>query len=85
MGVGYHVSIEVAFNADTWAQDRFGSIPLKKSAVIRCIGASANAAERLYRPLCGFEGLHRDQLGQLAKVLGGGCESELVTRAVWAS
>ena len=26
---------------------------------------------------------HRDQLGQLAKVLSGGCEGELVARAVW--
>jgi hypothetical protein len=28
----------------------FGPIPLKKSAVIRCICASADAAERLYWP-----------------------------------
>ena len=39
--------------------------------------------KRLYRPLCGFEGLHRDQLGHLAKVLSGGCEGELVTGTVW--
>ena len=44
-----------------------------------------DAAERNCRPLCGLEDLHRDQLGHLAKVLGGRCEGELVMRAVWAS
>lgn len=43
----------------------------------------APAAKRLCRPLCGFEGLRRDQLGHLAKVLSGGCEGELVTGTVW--
>ncbi len=59
----------------------FGSIPLKKAAVIRCIGVSADGC----RPLCGLQCGHWDQLGHLAKVLGGGGENELVTRAVWAS
>jgi hypothetical protein len=49
------------------------------------MAASADAGERLCQPLCGLQGLHRDQLCHLAKVLGGGCENELVTRTVWAS
>ena len=35
--------------------------------------------------LCGLRGLYRDQLGHLAKVLGGGGEDEFVTGAIWAS
>ena len=35
-------------------------------------------------PLCGPVDLHRDQLGHLTKVLSGGCEGKLVTRAVRA-
>lgn len=62
-----------------------GPIPLKKAAVIRCNGASSKAAERLGWHLSGLEGLHRNQFGDLAKVLSGGCEDELVTRAVWTS
>jgi hypothetical protein len=85
MGVGYHVSIEVAFNADTWAQDRFGSIPLKKGGSNRVYWRGRQRTKRLCWPLRGLEGLHRDQLGHLAKVLGGGREGELVARAVWAS
>src|SRR5512140_3619154 len=34
--------------------------------------------------LCGHGDLHRDQLGHLTKVQSGGCEGELVTRAVRA-
>ena len=63
---------------------RLWPISLKKAAVVGSIGASADGAERLYRPLCGLEGLHRDQLGHLAKVLSGGCERELVARSVRA-
>jgi len=47
--------------------------------------ASADAAEGQCRFLCGPKGGHRDQLGHLSKVLGGGCEDELVTRTIWAS
>lgn len=36
-------------------------------------------------PLCEPRPGHRDQLGYLSKVLGGGCEDELVTRAVGTS
>ena len=35
--------------------------------------------------LCEPWGWHWDQLGHLAEVLGGGCEGELVARAVWTS
>jgi hypothetical protein len=64
---------------------RFGPIPLKKTAVIRCKGTSVDAAARFCRFLCGPLAGHRDQFGHLSKVLGGGCEDELVMRTIWAS
>lgn len=35
--------------------------------------------------LGGLQDRHRDQFGHLPKVLGGGCEDELITRTVWTS
>jgi hypothetical protein len=63
----------------------FGLIPLKKGGSNRMYWRQRDPAERLWRFLCRPQGGHRDQLGHLAKVLGGGCEGELVTRAVWTS
>jgi hypothetical protein len=57
------------------------TISLKKPTVVDCIGASIAVC----RILCGAQGRHRDQLGDLAKVLGGCCENERITRTVWTS
>ena len=64
---------------------RNGSMLLKKSAFDR----SGRWGVRGRAALCHSGGhrlrWHRDELGQLAQVLGGGCEVELVAGAVGAS